>query len=98
MYNTGGIGEFMDSGKSNWTRRKFMLVGAAGVAAAPLFVKLYEMTAQAKTVQDEKTVKREDSIYDNPKCKGCQMCTILYSNCLALNNRVCWCETREKTA
>jgi hypothetical protein len=82
----------MTSGSSNWTRRKFMLVSAAGVVAAPLLTNITDLVPKAKAAGEVKTAKKDNAVYDNPKCKGCQMCTIFYSNCLTLNNRVCWCE------
>jgi hypothetical protein len=89
----------MTSGSSNWTRRKFMLVSAAGVVAAPLLTNLSDLAPEAKAAEEVKRAKRNDAGEDNPKCKGCQMCTIFYSNCLALNNRVCWCDpAREELA
>lgn len=76
-----------------------MLVSAAGVVAAPLLTNLSDLAPEAKAAEEVKPAKRDDAGEDNPKCKGCQMCTIFYSNCLALNNRVCWCDpAREELA
>jgi hypothetical protein len=87
------IGEdIMTSGSLNWTRRKFILVSAAGVAVAPLLTNLSGPVPGAKAAEEPKTVKKENIDWDDLKCRGCQMCTIFYSNCLAVNNRVCWCE------
>jgi len=73
-----------------------MLVSAAGVAVAPL---LTNLPPDAKTAEEVKAGKKEHTDCDKPKCKGCQVCTILFSNCLILNNRVCWCEqAREELA
>jgi hypothetical protein len=89
----------MSSGSSNWTRRKFMFVSAAGVVATPLLTNLSDMVPEARAAKEVNPAKKENAGYDNPKCKGCQMCTIFYSNCLTLNNRVCWCElAREELA
>jgi hypothetical protein len=83
----------MTSESLKWTRRKFIFVSAAGVAAVPLLTDLSGLLPEAEAAEVVKTGKKENTGYDNPKCKGCQMCTIFYSNCLTLNNRVCWCET-----
>lgn len=89
----------MTSGNINWTRRKFILISAAGVVAAPVLAKLPDLALETKAAEEVKTTRQKNPVYDNPKCKGCQMCTIFYSNCLTLNNRVCWCEpVRDKTA
>jgi hypothetical protein len=89
----------MTSENLNWTRRKFMLVSTAGIAAASLLTNLSKLAPEAEAAVEVKPAKKENTDYDNPKCKGCQMCMIFYSNCLALNNRVCWCESaREELA
>jgi hypothetical protein len=76
-----------------------MLVSAAGVAGAPLLTNLPHLTPDAKAAAEVKAANKENADCDNPKCKGCQVCTILFSNCLFLNNRVCWCEqAREELA
>ena len=82
----------MTSGSLNWTRRKFILISAAGVAVAPLLTNLPDLVPEAKAAEEPKIAKKENIDCDNPKCRGCQMCTIFFSNCLAVNNRVCWCE------
>jgi hypothetical protein len=90
---TDKIGEdIMTSESLNWSRRKFMLVSAAGVVAAPLLTNLSDLVPEGKAAEEVKATEKENTDYDNPRCRGCQMCTIFYSNCLTLNNRVCWCE------
>jgi hypothetical protein len=82
----------MTPGYANWTRRKFMLASAAGIAVAPLWANLSEPDPEAKADEQAKAGNKEDAVYDNPQCERCQVCTIFYSNCLALNNRICWRE------
>lgn len=67
------------------TRRKFILIGSVAVAA-PLLIDLSNLGPKAKAA------KENDIDYIYPDCNGCQVCTIFFSNCRALNNRVCWCE------
>jgi hypothetical protein len=74
-----------------WTRRKFMLISAMGVAA-PLLTNLSDLAPEAKAAEEPKPAKKDNADYTDPKCKGCQVCTIFFSNCLAVNNRLCWCE------
>ena len=81
----------MTSAGLNLTRRRFMLVSAAGVAA-PLLINLSVLVPEAKAAEEAKADKKYNTDYTNPKCKGCRMCTIFFSNCLAVNDRVCWCE------
>lgn len=81
----------MTSASLNLTRRKFMLVSAAAVTA-PLLTNLSGLVPKAKAFKEVKTVKNGDNDYINPKCDGCQVCTIFFSVCLTLNDRVCWCE------
>jgi hypothetical protein len=73
------------------TRRRFMLVSAAGVAA-PLLTSLADLAPEAGAAEEPKAAKEDNADYSNPECNGCQVCTIFYSNCLAVNNRLCWCE------
>jgi len=75
----------------NLTRRKFMLASAV-VVAAPLLTNLSGLVPDADAAEEAKAANIDKTGYTNSKCKGCQMCTIFYSNCLTLNNRVCWCE------
>jgi hypothetical protein len=81
----------MTSEGLNLTRRRFMLVSAA-VVATPLLPNLLVLVPEAKAAEEPKAAKKDNADYTNPKCSGCQMCTIFYSNCLAINNRLCWCE------
>jgi hypothetical protein len=69
-----------------------MIVSAAAVTA-PLLPNLLVPVPEAKPVEEIKTPKKVDTDYSNPKCEGCQVCTIFFSDCLTLNNRVCWCES-----
>ena len=69
-----------------------MLVSAAAVTA-PLLTNLSDLVPEAKPVEGAKKSKKIDTDYINPKCEGCQVCAIFFSDCLTLNNRVCWCET-----
>ena len=66
-----------------------MVVAALG-AAAPLLADMPGPAPEARAAGKTIAAKDQDSGYVNPKCKGCRMCTIFYSNCLALNNRICW--------
>ena len=68
-----------------------MVVAALG-AAAPLLADLPGTAQEARAAGKTMVSKDQDSGNANPRCKGCRMCTIFYSNCLALNNRVCWRE------
>ena len=76
----------------NFTRRKFMLISAVAVAA-PMLTDLSGLVPEAKPAEEAKEAKKDNIDYDDAKCKGCQVCTIFFSNCLLLNNRVCWCES-----
>ena len=82
----------MTSVDSNLTRRRFILVSAA-VAAAPLLKDLSGLIPEAKAAEEPKAAEKGDTDI-NPKCNGCQVCTIFFSVCLTLNNRVCWCDTK----
>lgn len=81
----------MNAAGLNLSRRKFMLVSAVGVAV-PLLTDLSGLVPNAKAVEEATPAKRDSDEHTNPKCRGCQVCTIFYSNCLTLNNRLCWCE------
>ena len=63
-----------------------MFISAAGVAAAPLLTRLPDLVPVAVATEMPKPAVDHGNI----KCRGCQLCTIFYSNCLALNDRVCW--------
>lgn len=76
----------------NFTRRKFLLISAA-VVAAPMLTDLSGLFAEAKPAEEAKESQKDNIDYDDAKCKGCQLCTIFFSNCLLLNNRVCWRES-----
>ena len=84
----------MTSAKFNLTRRKFMLVSAAAVAA-PMLTDLSGLVPEAGSAEEPKEAKKGDVDFNNSKCNGCQICTIYFSNCLALNNRICWRETAD---
>ena len=84
----------MTSTSLYWTRRKFMLVSSMAVAA-PMLTNLSDLVPEAKAAEEVKTAKKENTIYDDTKCEGCQVCRIFFSNCRELNNRVCWCEPAE---
>ena len=90
------LGQKEDIMTLNWTRRKFMLVSASGVMVAPLLINPPHLITEAKTDQEVKTAKKENPDYRNHKCQGCNVCSIFYSNCNALNNRGCWCEPTTK--
>jgi hypothetical protein len=81
----------MTSANQDLTRREFMLVSAAAVAA-PLLTDLSGLVPEAKAVEEAKADKKGNIDHIDPKCNGCQVCTIFFSNCLILNNRRCWCE------
>lgn len=85
----------MASENSNWTRRKFIVAGAVGVVAAPLLTTLPGFVSEAKAVEAAKPAVKAAPDFDRSKCMGCQACTILFSSSLAMNDRVCWCETAE---
>ena len=81
----------MPSESLNWTRRKFILLSAVGVAA-PLLTNLSGLVPESKANKEAKAAKKGHTDYVNPKCKGCQVCTIFFSVCLTLNHQLCWCE------
>lgn len=83
----------MASASFNWTRRRFVIVGAAGVVAAPLLATLPNLIPKAEAVGTTEPSEKANPDFDHSKCKGCQACTILFSNCLELNNCICWYET-----
>jgi hypothetical protein len=85
--------DIMASESPIWTRRRFMIISAAGIVALPLLGNLTDPMPEANASEGQDAVRETDGVNNNPKCKGCQVCTIFYSNCLVLNNRVCWCET-----
>ena len=69
-----------------------MLLCVSGVAA-PFLPDLSGPAYRAEAANKTNEANRNNTEYTNPNCKGCQICTIFYSNSLALNNRHCWCET-----
>jgi hypothetical protein len=77
----------------NLTRRELISVSSAAIAST-LLLNLAGKKPEAKAAETKEAAKN-DINYANPKCKGCQVCKIYYSNCLALNNRLCWCEPAE---
>ena len=89
--NQGHKEDVMTSVILDLTRRKFMLVSAAAVAV-PLLTDLSGLIPEDGTAAEAKEAKKSNADFDNSKCNGCQVCTIYFSNCLALNNRICWCE------
>jgi hypothetical protein len=82
----------MNSAGSSLSRRQFMLLSAAGVAVS-LLTDLLGLVPKAKGSEEAKPARKDNADRADPKCRGCQVCTIFYSNCLTLNNRLCWCET-----
>jgi hypothetical protein len=71
------------------TRRRLVFVTSSAIASTlllnPAGQKPEAMAAETKGAGD-------NTNSENPKCRGCQVCTIFFSNCLAVNNRLCWCE------
>jgi hypothetical protein len=83
----------MDSEKMTVTRRDFIFASAI-VVSSPMFPYLPMFSAgEAKAAEVAAAVAEKPFDHDHSKCNGCQVCTILYSDCLAVNNRVCWCGT-----
>ena len=84
-----------------WSRRKFMIASAVGVGAPPLLAELSNLVPEARADVVPKAhtpaVLKPAVGYDRSKCAGCQVCKIMYSNCMTLNNRHCWLEI-EKTS
>lgn len=68
-----------------------MIAGAA-VVSAPLLTILPGLVPGVEAAEAPKTAGKNDLESNHPNCNGCQACTILYSNCQALNGRHCWCE------
>jgi len=71
------------------TRRKLIFV-TPSLIASTLLLNSAGKESEAMVVETKQTGNNIDST--NPECKGCQVCRIYYSNCLALNNRLCWCQ------
>lgn len=74
----------------NLTRRDFIFVSAAAVSA-PVLTNLTGLVSDAEAVEVEKMAEKDDAGHIHPDCSGCQVCTIFFSNCHALNGRHCWC-------
>jgi hypothetical protein len=70
-----------------------MLVSAAAIVA-PMLTDLSGLVPEARAAEEAKTDKKDNIGYIKPECNGCQVCTIFFSVCLAVNNRVCWCDTK----
>lgn len=68
-----------------------MIVGAAAVSA-PLFGNLPVLVSEAEAVEAVAPVRNVTVEFDDSRCRGCQVCTIFFSVCPTVNNRVCWCE------
>ena len=83
-----------------WSRRKFMIASAVGVGAQPLLAELSGLVAETRAaVVPEAVVPSPPKTaggFDRAKCAGCQVCKIMYSNCMTLNKRVCWLESSEE--
>ena len=86
----------------SWSRRKFMIAGAVGVGAPPLLAELSNMLPEARADVVPKAIASsvpepaaEHNRDDRAKCRGCQVCKIMYSNCMTLNDRHCWLEISE---
>jgi hypothetical protein len=77
-----------------WSRRKFMIASAVGVGAQPLLAQVSKLVPEARGIPEAKAaeVPKPDRKFDDSKCKGCHVCRIMYSNSMALNNRICWLE------
>jgi hypothetical protein len=84
----------------SWSRRKFMIAGAVGVGAQPLLAELSNLVPEARAAVVPEAVAPSASKpaagFDRSKCAGCQVCKIMYSNCMTLNKRVCWLENSEE--
>lgn len=76
---------------ANFTRREFVIAGAAAVSA-PLLGNLSVLVPEAGTAEVAAPAGREDMEFDHSRCSGCQVCTIFFSVCPTVNNRVCWCD------
>ena len=48
----------------------------------------------AKAAKETEATKEDNIDYIDPICNGCQVCTIFFSVCLTLNDRVCWCDLK----
>jgi hypothetical protein len=77
--------------KSNLTRREFVIVGAAAVSV-PLIWNLSVLAPKVKAAEAPAPARAEEMEFDDSRCRGCQVCTIFFSVCPTVNNRVCWCE------
>jgi hypothetical protein len=84
-----------------WSRRKFMVASAIGVGAPPLLAELANLIPEARAAVVPEAVAssaaKPAGEFDRTKCAGCQVCKIMYSNCMTLNNRHCWLENSEET-
>jgi hypothetical protein len=81
----------MTSGSLILTKREFILMSAAGIAA-PLLTNHSALASEPRVTEDAKAANKSHADYQDPKCNGCQVCRIFFSNCLAVNNRLCWCD------
>jgi len=73
------------------TRRKFMLLTAATLTT-PLLLEQPGFRLKQGSQGVVMAAEKHNADFDIPGCKGCRVCMIFYSNCLAVNNRLCWCE------
>jgi hypothetical protein len=80
----------MDSKNGAVTRRDFIIASAL-VVSLPVIPSLPVLTTGEAEAVEIAAVKESPFDHDHLKCNGCQVCTILYSDCLKVNNRVCWC-------
>lgn len=82
------------SESSKLTRREFVIVGAAAVSA-PFLGNLPVLVPAAEAVEALAPDPKDETAFDSSRCNGCQMCTIFFSVCPAVHNRVCWCEQQK---
>ena len=86
----------------DWSRRRFVIASAVGIGATPLLAELSKVVPEARAaVVHEAAAPSAAKLageFDRSKCAGCQVCKIMYSNCMTLNNRHCWLESSEEKA
>jgi hypothetical protein len=85
----------MGSEKVKVTRRDFIFASAI-VVSSPMFPYLPMIaTGEATAVEGTKVAAAPPLDHDDSKCRGCNVCAILYSDCRTINNRDCWCRTEK---
>jgi len=77
------------------TRREFVIVGAAAVSV-PFLGNLSVLVPEAKAAEAPAPAPKDGLEFDDSRCRGCQVCTIFFSVCSTVNNRVCWCEHKSE--